>query len=103
MSTSAAARALGISERHLRGLASKGHVRVVRLGRRCLIERGSIDALIVRRRNAVSPAERELRRRDRALLRILATVERMRRTCETVEARVWDAVENTRVRRRGRP
>ena len=48
VSTSGAARALGISERHLRTLAGKGYVRVVRLGRRCLIERESIDALISR-------------------------------------------------------
>lgn len=48
VSTTSAARALGISERHMRGLAGKGYVRVVRLGRRCLIDRESIDALIAR-------------------------------------------------------
>jgi excisionase family DNA binding protein len=48
MSTCAAARALAISERHLRTLAARGHLRLVRLGRRCLVERASIDALIAR-------------------------------------------------------
>jgi excisionase family DNA binding protein len=38
---------LAISERHLRGLIARGLVPVVRLGRRCLIARTTIDRICV--------------------------------------------------------
>jgi excisionase family DNA binding protein len=46
VSTSAAARTLGISERYLRGLAARGHLRIVRLGRRVLVPRDELDRLV---------------------------------------------------------
>jgi excisionase family DNA binding protein len=46
MSTSAAARALSISERHLRTLAARGHLRLVRLGRRVLVPREELDRIV---------------------------------------------------------
>jgi excisionase family DNA binding protein len=46
MSTSAAARSLAISERHLRMLAARGYLRLVRLGRRVLVPREEIDRIV---------------------------------------------------------
>jgi hypothetical protein len=48
VSMNVAARDLNISERHARKLASTGFLKIVALGRRRLVERGSIDALINR-------------------------------------------------------
>lgn len=46
ISTSAAARALGISERHLRGLTERGRLRIVRLGRRVLVPIAEVERLV---------------------------------------------------------
>jgi len=48
ISTKAAARTLGVSERHFRKLAGEGSFQLVRLGRRVLVEHASIDAFIAR-------------------------------------------------------
>lgn len=46
MSIEDAAHLLAVSERHLRTLSRRGHLRLVALGRRRLVERSEVDRII---------------------------------------------------------
>lgn len=46
ISIAAAAQALAVSERHVRGLIERGEIRCVRLGRRVLIANTELDRIV---------------------------------------------------------